>query len=73
MAADHFIRQWREIRGLSLREVEMLGDEELTYASISRIERGEQPYSEKTLKALAQVYQVEPWVLLSVNPLKHQK
>ena len=73
MAVDHFIRQWREIRGLSLREVEMLGDEELTYASISRIERGEQPYSERTLKSLAQVYQVEPWVLLSVNPLKHQR
>lgn len=73
MAADHFIRQWREIRGLTLREVDMLCDEELTYASISRIERGEQPYNEHTLKSLAQVYQVEPWVLLSVNPLRHQK
>ena len=68
MAADHFIRQWREIRGLSLREVEDITG--LSYASISRIERGEQQYTDDTLKTLAIAYRVEPWVLLAVNPMR---
>lgn len=68
---DHYIKQWREIRGLSLREAEaLIGDDRLSYSSIARIENGQQPYNEGTLALLAKAYGVEPWVLLSVNPLR---
>jgi transcriptional regulator with XRE-family HTH domain len=64
----HYIKEWRELRGLSLREVEQMTG--LSFASVSRIERGEQPFGEDTLILLAKAYRVEPWVLLSVNPLR---
>jgi hypothetical protein len=46
---QHYFRQWREKRGISLRklaarlEVEPGGDPLVSYASLSRIETGEQP------------------------------
>ena len=66
----HYLKEWREIRGLSLREVEnIIGSEVLSYSSISRIESGIQPYTEQTLTEFSKAYGVPPWALLSINPL----
>ena len=61
-----FIRQWREHRGLSL---ERLADRlSTTKASLSRIERGLQPYSQPLLEALAEALICSPADLLMRNP-----
>lgn len=61
-----FIRQWREFRGLTL---EQLADRvETTHASLSRIERGRQPYSQALLEAIAEALQTDPPSLLMRNP-----
>lgn len=71
----HFLKQWREYRGLSLErlanrmEVEPGGEQLMSAMSLSRIERGKQPYSEELLNALGEALHCEPWELLSVNPL----
>jgi transcriptional regulator with XRE-family HTH domain len=41
-----------------------------TEVSLSRVETGQQIYTERLLMALAEVYQVEPWELLTRNPFK---
>ena len=70
----HFIKQWREYRGLSQArlaarmEEEPGGDELISAMSLSRIERGIQPYSENLLNALSDALSCSPWELLSVNP-----
>jgi transcriptional regulator with XRE-family HTH domain len=47
-----FIRQWRKHRGYNLEQLaEMVG---ITHASLSRIERGLQPYGQALLEALAE-------------------
>ena len=46
------------------------GDEIASYASLSRIEKYKQPYSEPILNALADALDVEPWMLLKVDPSK---
>jgi transcriptional regulator with XRE-family HTH domain len=62
-----FIRQWREFRQLSLeRLADRLGT---TKASLSRIERGLQPYSQPILEALAEALLCEPADLLMRNPV----
>jgi len=61
-----FIRQWREHQGLTL---EMLAERiGTTHASLSRVERGLQPYSQPLLEALATALGVEPADLLIRNP-----
>ena len=61
-----FIRQWREHRQLSLeRLADRLGT---TKASLSRIERGLQPYSQPLLEALAEALACAPADLLMRNP-----
>lgn len=70
----HFIKQWRELRGLSLQrlasrmEKEPGGDELISAMSLSRIERGLQPYSEEILNALGDALGCEPSELISVDP-----
>lgn len=79
MIGKHFIKQWREYRGLSLdrlskrMEVEPGGDLLLSAMSLSRIERGIQPYSEELINALGVALSCEPWELISVNPLMDGK
>jgi transcriptional regulator with XRE-family HTH domain len=69
-----YIKEWREKRGLSLRRLaERLeetpgGDLLLSHASIGRIEKGQQPYSQPILEALATALGVPAWMLLEVNP-----
>ena len=68
MSRTHFLREWRELRGLSLRQVEDRSGRRIRHSSVSKIESGEQQFTETTLKILAEVYGVEPWILLRVDP-----
>lgn len=69
------IRDWREFRDLTLKELEHRmesapGETLITSVSIGRIERGLQPYSQPILEALAQALDCEVWELIEVNPKK---
>jgi transcriptional regulator with XRE-family HTH domain len=69
----HFLREWRKHRVMTLEAVaeavgEITGDG-LTHASLSRIERGRQPYSQPQLEALAYIYNTDPGSLLMRNPM----
>jgi transcriptional regulator with XRE-family HTH domain len=66
-----YIRAWRKERGYTLDQ--MVGrlaelGVETTGASISRIERGEQPYSQDILEALAEALAVTVADLIENNP-----
>lgn len=69
-----FIREWREHRGLSLRQLEAKlvqgpdADPAITFASLSRLERGLQPYTQDALEAIASALEASPADLLAVNP-----
>lgn len=61
-----FIRQWREHRGVTLEQLaDRIGT---THASLSRIERGLQPYSQGLLESIADALQTDPASLLMRNP-----
>lgn len=61
-----FIREWRETRGLTLEQLaDRVGT---THATLSRIERGKQPYSQALLEAIAEALQTDPPSLLIRNP-----
>lgn len=63
-----FLKEWREYRGLSQEQAsERL---EMDRSNLSRVERGQIPYSQGLLEAAAEAYSCEPWDLLNVNPLK---
>jgi transcriptional regulator with XRE-family HTH domain len=64
--APTFIRQWREHRHLTLEQLAArIGT---THASLSRVERGLQPYSQPLLEALAHALQTDAASLLMRNP-----
>jgi transcriptional regulator with XRE-family HTH domain len=67
-----FIRQWREHRGLTLEQLaERVGTSigtGFTHASLSRIERGLQPYSQPILEAVAHALQTDAASLLMRDP-----
>lgn len=61
-----FIRQWRDYRELTLeRLAERVG---MTAGNLSQIERGNQPYSQATLEALAEALQTDVASLLMRDP-----
>lgn len=66
------IKSWRKVRGLTLAKLSerLLEMEELDIsdAQLSRIERGEQPYSQDLLEALAHVLQCDVPDLLIRDP-----
>lgn len=70
----HYIKEWRLKRGLSLRQLserlesEPGGEPVLSQMSLSRIERGLQPYNQETLEAIAQALSVKPADLIDVHP-----
>jgi transcriptional regulator with XRE-family HTH domain len=76
MAGKHYLREWRKKRGLTQEQVvgRLAGlDDPLlptTAASLSRLENGKQPYSERILEALADIYDTRAGHLLDRNPLK---
>lgn len=66
-----YIRAWRNKLGYSLDD--MVGrlaalGVETTGASLSRIERGIQPYNQDMLEAIAAALNVEAWQLIRDNP-----
>lgn len=71
-----FLREWRAYRGLTQDQVvdrlAILDDPHVptTAASLSRLENGKQPYSQRSLEALAQVYECDPDELLGRDPFK---
>ncbi len=73
---QNHIRQWRQKRKLSLRkladrlESEPGGEPIVSYGSLSRIERGEQPWSEDIMHALSDALQVSIGALLEMDPDK---
>jgi transcriptional regulator with XRE-family HTH domain len=66
-----YIRDWREKRGYTLEEMvgrmEVLGVS-ITGASLSRIERGIQPYSQDIIEAIADALDVTVAQLTEHNP-----
>ena len=61
-----FIRQWRDHRDLTLEQLaDRVGS---THVSLSRIERGLQPYSQTLLEALADALQTDVASLLMRDP-----
>jgi transcriptional regulator with XRE-family HTH domain len=61
-----FIRSWRTHRNLTLAQLaQRVGT---THATLSRIERGLQPYNQPLLEALAEALQTDPASLLMRNP-----
>lgn len=67
-----FIKAWRKARGLTLERLSeqllLEREVEITDGQLSRIERGESPYSQDLLEAIAEVLRCEPAHLLNVNP-----
>lgn len=67
-----FIRSWRKHRGLTLSQLADRLDTELevniSEGQISRIERGETPYSQDILEAIAAALRCEPADLLVRDP-----
>lgn len=62
-----FLREWREHRGLTQEQAgERLN---MDRSNLSRLERGEIPYSQGVLEAASVAYDCDPWDLLNVNPL----
>ena len=76
MAGRTYLREWRKHRHYTQDQVidRLVGlDDPLlpsTGASLSRLENGKHPYSERILEALASIYQCEVWELLGKNPGK---
>ncbi|SDT96673.1 helix-turn-helix domain-containing protein [Stappia sp. ES.058] len=72
--ARTYIREWRKKRGLTLQqladrlEVEPGGDLLVSYASLSRIETGNQPYSQPIIEAIARALNVSVSMLLEAHP-----
>lgn len=72
--AQPYLKQWRKHRGLTQEQVvdrlAAFDDPNLpqTAASLSRIENGKQPYGQRIIEALADIYQCEPHEVIGRNP-----
>jgi transcriptional regulator with XRE-family HTH domain len=59
----HYIREWRKFRRMTLEALASRVGEKIggfTHASLSRIERGLQPYSQPILEAIADALRTDP-------------
>ena len=61
-----YLREWRKDRGLTLDQ--LASRVESTGASLSRLERGQQPYSQPLLEALAEALSCQPADLIMRPP-----
>jgi transcriptional regulator with XRE-family HTH domain len=62
-----FLKEWREYRGYTQEQAaEMIG---MDRSNLSRVERGEIPYSQALLEAAAEAYRCDPADLIIRNPL----
>lgn len=69
----HFLKQWREYRGVSLRKLagsmeSEPGVELTSHANIGRIENMQQPYSQEIMEAVAEKLNCSVIDLLTVDP-----
>ena len=63
---QHFIREWRKVRGLNIPQ---LADKTgLTGSLISQIEVGRSRYSQKSLEKIAAALDCKPWHILGIDP-----
>lgn len=75
----NYLAKWRKFRGLTQMQVldrlAVMEDDLLpkTGASLSRLENGKQPYSQRVLEALAEIYDCEPADLIGRDPDKEGK
>lgn len=65
-----FLRHWRKHSGKTLEQV--ADHLHMTHGQLSKIERGQQPYNQALLEALADLYMCEPADLLIRDPLDPQ-
>lgn len=64
-----YLRQWRKMKpGRTLEQV--AAELHMTQPQLGRIERGEQPYNQDLLEALAEIYGCEPDELIWRDPTK---
>ena len=67
-----FIRAWRKYRGLTLAQLadrlQVELEVDISEGQLSRIERGETPYSQDILEAVAQALRCEPADLIMRDP-----
>ena len=71
----HYLRQWRQHRGLSLREMADRMETEpgvplTSHANIGRIETLQQPYQQEIMEAAAVALDCTVEEILTINPLK---
>jgi len=66
MAKTHFIREWRNFRGLSQDQVGQLVSRD--HSSIGKLENGKTRYTEETLIEIAKALRVTPGELLDIDP-----
>lgn len=70
----HYIREWRKskprlsLRALADRLINPDGSTIISYASLSRIERGEQEYTQPILEGIAEAIGTDPGSLIMRNP-----
>jgi len=78
-AKRHYLKEWRRFRHKTQAQVvdhlRALDDDKIprTEASLSRVENGEQIYTERLLLAVADIYSCETWELLGRDPYKEGK
>lgn len=71
-----YLLEWRKFRRLTQSQVidrlAIMDDDRLPKAgaSLSRLENGKQPYSQRILEALAEIYDCDPASLIGRNPFK---
>lgn len=64
-----YLRQWRKLKpGRTLEQV--AAELHITQPQLGRIERGDQPYNQDLLEALAELYGCEPDELIWRDPTK---
>lgn len=65
---SHFIREWRQYRGL--KQAELAERAGTTEATVSRLESGKMAYTQKMIEALAAALGTEPGLMIGHNPGK---
>lgn len=62
----HYLRQWREYRSLTLEAAASRFD--MSAAQLSRVERGQSPYTQDFLELAAEAYRTDEASLLMRDP-----
>ena len=63
----NFLREWRDYRGYTLEELARLSG--MTAGNISHLENQKHGYTQFALEALGKALEVEPGMILLVNPM----